>query len=127
MQHQLAPFGCNGCAALAMKPKAPASSRNVAELCREDVTPILLTASLADDGSMVEVEEELEMDADLSEDDEAALDAEMAGPDIRTPSRPPARVEVVEPSAKTDAPANTPAPPSKPVAAALPSGIPFIP
>jgi hypothetical protein len=126
MQQRLAPFGCNGCAALAMKPKAPASLRNVAELCRGDATPILLTASLADDGSLVEVEEELAMDVDLSEDDEAALDEESVMPDTRMPSRPPVRAEVVEPSAKTDAPANPPAPPSKPVAAVLPSGIPFI-
>ncbi|HET8889371.1 MAG TPA: hypothetical protein VFQ41_10745 [Candidatus Angelobacter sp.] len=127
MQQRLAPFGCNGCAALAMKPKAPASSRNVAQPCREDVAPILLTASLADYGSLVEVEEELAMDADLSEEDEAALDADEVVPDTRMPSRTPARAVEAEPSEKTDVPANTPAPPSNPVAAALPSGIPLIP
>lgn len=126
MQGRLAPFGCNGCAALAMKPKAPASSRDVAEPCREDITPILLTASLPDDGSLIEVEE-LEMDAELSEEDEAALDADEVVPDTRMPSRPAARAEAVEPSAKTDAPGNPPAPPLNPVAAGLPSGIPFIP
>jgi hypothetical protein len=126
MQQQLAPFGCNGCAALAMKPKAPASLRNAAELCGEDVTPILLTASLADDGSLVEVQEEQEMEAELSDEDETALDEESVMPDTRMPSRPPVRAEVVEPPAKTDAPANTPAPPSKPVAAALPSDIPLV-
>jgi hypothetical protein len=126
MQQRLAPYGCSGCAALAMKPKAPASLRNAAELCREDVTPILLTASLADDGSMAEVEEEMEIDAELSEEDEAALDEESVMPDTRTPSRPPVRAEVVEPPAKTDVPENPPAPPSIPVAVALPSGIPFV-
>jgi hypothetical protein len=126
MQQRLAPYGCSGCAALAMKPKAPASPRNVTELCGEDVTPILLTASLADDGSMAEVEEEMEIDAELSEEDEAALDEESVMPDTRMPSRPPVRAEVVEPPAKTDVPENPPAPPSIPVAVALPSGIPFV-
>jgi hypothetical protein len=126
MQQRLAPYGCSGCAALAMKPKASASPRNAAELCREDVTPILLTASLADDGSMAEVEEEMEIDAELSEEDEAALDEESVMPDTRMPSRPPVRAEVVEPPAKTDVPENPPAPPSIPVAVALPSGIPFV-
>jgi hypothetical protein len=109
-----------------MKPKAPVSPRNAAELCREDVTPILLTASLADDGSMAEVEEEMEIDAELSEEDEAALDEESVMPDTRTPSRPPVRAEVVEPPAKTDVTENPPEPPSIPVAVALPSGIPFV-
>jgi hypothetical protein len=125
MQQRLAPFGCNGCAALAMKPKAPASPRNVAELCREDVTPILLAASLVDDGSLAEVEEEQEMDAELSDEDETALDADVIVPDTGMPSRPPARVEVVEPSAKTDVTGNPTAPTSKPVAEALPSDIPI--
>ena len=125
MQGRLAPFGCNGCAALAMKPKAPASSRNVARPCREDSTPILLTASLIDDGSLVEVQEEQEMDAELSGDDEAALNVEDA--EMAEPARPAARAAVVEPSAKTDSPSNRPSPRSKPAAAALPSGIPLVP
>jgi hypothetical protein len=127
MQGRLAPFGCNGCAALAMKPKAPVSARNVAQPCRDDSMPILLTASLADDGSLVEVQEEQEMDAELSEEDQAALDADLVEADKRTPSRPSARAAVVEPSAKTDAPAHKPSPSPRPVAATLPSGIPFIP
>ncbi|HEV8490633.1 MAG TPA: hypothetical protein VGR76_00130 [Candidatus Angelobacter sp.] len=126
MQGRLAPFGCNGCAALAMKPKAPVSARNVAQPCRDDSMPILLTASLVDDGSLVEVQEEQEMDAELAEEDQAALDEDMVEPDKRTPSRPAARA-AVEPSAKTDAPAHTPSPSPRPVAATLPSGIPFIP
>ncbi len=127
MQQQLGPFGCNGCAAPAMRPKAPASSQNAAQPCRENITPILLTASLADDGSLVEVEEDLEMEAELSEEDEAALDADLVVPDTQTPSRHPTRAAVLEPSAKTDVPANTPLPSPKPVAQVLPSGIPLIP
>ena len=127
MQQQLAPFGCNGCAARAMSPKAPASSRNVAQPCREDIMPILLTASLVDDGSLVEVEEEPEMEAELSEEDGATLDADALVPGTRMPARPPARAAAAEPSAKTDVPANAPVPSPKPVAPTLPSGVPLVP
>jgi hypothetical protein len=68
----------------------------------------------------------MEIDAELSEEDEAALDEESVMPDTRMPSRPPVRAEVVEPPAKTDVPENPPEPPSIPVAVALPSGIPFV-
>ena len=125
MQQRLAPFGCNGCAALAMKPKGPTSLQSAAQLCGEDITPILLTASLADDGSLAEVEEELEMEAELSEEDEAALDVDVVVPDTRTPARPPTRAAVVEPSAKTDVPEHAPLPSPKRVAPVLPSGISF--
>lgn len=118
MQQQLAVFGCNGCAALAMRPKAPASSQNVTQPCREDNMPILLTVSL-DDGSLTETEEEME--ADLSGEDEAALDANIVVPDRRIPSGPPARFIVVE----KDAPPAAPTPLPKPVAPARPVGFPL--
>jgi hypothetical protein len=118
MQQQLAPFGCNGCAAQAMRPKTP-SSQNVAQPCREDIMPVLLTASLADDGSMVDSEEEME--AELSDEDEAALDASIVVPETRIPSGTPARFIVVE----KDVPPAEPTPPPKPVAAARPAEIPM--
>jgi hypothetical protein len=123
IQQQLAPFGCNGCAVLAMRPKAPASSQDVAQPCREDIVPVLLTASLVDDGSLVEDEEEME--AELSAEDEAALDANIVVPDRRIPSGTPARFIVVEPSAKTDVQANPPLPSSKPIVAVRPVGFPL--
>lgn len=118
MQQQLAAFGCNGCAALAMRPKAPASSQNVSQPCREDSMPILLTVSL-DDGSLAETEEEME--ADLSGEDEAALDANIVVSDRRIPSGTPARFIVVE----KDEPPTEPTPLPKPVAPARPVGFPL--
>lgn len=118
MQQQLAVFGCNGCAALAMRPKAPASSQNVTQPCREDSMPILLTVSL-DDGSLAETEEETEVD--LSGEDEAALDANMVVPNTRIPSGPPARFIVIE----KDVPPAAPTPLPKPVVPARPVGFPL--
>lgn len=119
MQQQLAVFGCNGCAVLAMRPKTPASSQNVGQPCREDIMPILLTASLVDDGSLVEAEEEME--AELSEEDETALDANIVVPVTRIPSGPPARFIVVE----KDEPPAAPTPLPKPIAPTRPVGFPL--
>ena len=118
-QQQLSAFGCSGCAALALRPKAPASSQNVTQPCREDNPPILLTVSL-DEGSLAETEEEME--ADLSAEDEAALDANIVVPNIRIPSGTPARFVVVEKDERPTAP--TPLP--KVVVAARPVGFPLI-
>lgn len=118
MQQQLAAFGCNGCAALAMRPKTPASSQNMTQACHEEITPILLTVSL-DGGSLSEAEEEME--AELSSEDEAALDANIALADRRIPSGPPARFTVVE----KDEPPTQPTPLPKPLASARPVGFPL--
>ena len=80
MQQQFAFFGCNGCAVLAMRPKTPASSQNVGQPCREDIMPILLTASFVDDKAWLKPKKRWR---ELSEEDETALDADIVVPVTR--------------------------------------------
>lgn len=114
LQQQLATSGCNGCAAQALRPKRPATAQT-ANACVTDTAPPLV-AALPDDGSGADADEleDSDMDAELSDEDEAALDADIGMPDVRIPSRPPARAEVISPaserSVKTGVPMNSPSP-----------------
>lgn len=122
MQQQLSSFGCTGCASLAMRPKAHSSAQNVEQGCAEDIGPILLAAS-DDDGSQADADEaDPDMEAGLSDEEEAALDADAdIGPDVRIPSRPPAKSAVISPEPTV----NKGAPLRRPSAAGFPSGIPL--
>jgi len=95
VQEQLATSGCNGCAAYARQPKRPARAQSV-NACVTGTAPPLV-AALPDDGSDADADEleDPDMDAELSQEDEAALDAEVV-PDMG-PSTLPASTDLILP------------------------------
>jgi hypothetical protein len=135
LQQQLAGFGCNGCAAEAMKPNISAAVRSAAQGCAVQSEPIILVAS-ADDGSpegdAAELSaEDMDLAADLAEDDEAALDAADTTPATRpSPGTRPASpatvanvpAKPVEPTPQPSAKIDLPPQPAK-LAVMVPPGV----
>ncbi|HEY7404486.1 MAG TPA: hypothetical protein VIB39_13250, partial [Candidatus Angelobacter sp.] len=118
MQLQLAGSGCAGCAADAMKPNISAAVRSAAQGCATVGAPIIVVAS-ADDGSPEDAaqldSEDMDLAGDLSDDDEAALEAGDATPATRSvsPATASAAAKPVQPKPEPSAKIALPAQPAK--------------